>query len=173
VLISTCSTNPNSEINSLPVPNISLCNENVQHLHPDAFEATLETTTILAIRSNVMLTNEGPGHTLCDVFNFGNKFKNQEELFLRNNRITLFPENALGPINNLVYFSFGDDSNTEVFQRMESKVFSKLPKLQSLDISGPFLTSEKLAPDTFEGIARDIHVNLRGNRMTQLVAGFE
>jgi len=161
---------PAGAVKTIKARNISIhLNDKLEFIHPDSFEATLEITTILAVTQNELLTNQGPGHTPYDVFNFVNKFKNLEELFMESNKITVFPENALGPLNNLVYFKFGYDSNHgDILKRMESKIFSQLPKLQSLVLSYADIMLEKLAPDTFEGMAPGAQVDLRANHLWEL-----
>jgi len=136
-------------------------NDKLEVIHPDAFGETLETTTKISIDVNYALTNEGLGDPSYDLFSVIRKFKNLEKLYITSNKIQSLPDSAFGSLPNLwnIMFSFSDDP--AAVNKIGSKPFAGLPKLEilRLDSASSLSPPIEISEDAFQGLAKDVEVD--------------
>jgi len=150
--------------------NISiLFNKYLDFIHPDAFGATHETTTELILSSNPRLTNDGSGHNEHDVFDVVNKFKRLQNLYLFDDSIASFPDEAFGKHPELedLILSYDDESPANL-RSIGKRVFSGLPKLVDLRLAYANISPEIIHDKAFDGIGGNVEINLKGNPISRL-----
>jgi len=143
-------------------------NNNLEYIHPDAFGATLETTTILSVDNNEILSNEGLSNPAYNLFNVLNKFKNLEYLYIYDNPIQSLPDNAFVSLPNLVELLLAVSGEKGIGKKIGSKPFVGLPKLQYLRLVFSDISLDDIAEDAFEGIGKDSHVSLESMKFNRL-----
>jgi len=143
-------------------------NDKLEVIHPDAFDATLETTTKLFIDANVALTNERLGDPSYDIFNVIRKFKKLENLVIYDTPIQSLPDNAFGSLPNLVYRRFRFSDEPAAMHKIGSKPFAGLPNLQILMLEAISSTAE-IAKDAFESVAKDVDVYFGDFNLSKLL----
>jgi len=142
-------------------------NHELEYIHPDAFGATLETTTMLEFKMNGKLTNEGLSDPAFSLFNVVNKFQNLEALDIYYNPIPTLPDNAFGSLPNLRYLFF-ELTRNGAKKTFGSKPFAGLPQLETLMLYLSDISQEEIAEDAFEGIAKDAFVKFYSFNFTTL-----
>jgi len=126
---------PAEAFKKMKARNITIfANNKLKYIHPDAFAATFEATTILSINHNEGLTNENLPDPIYDIFNVVRQFKNLENLEIYSNPIRTLPNNAFGSLPSLVVLRLSLSGAIGNLKKIGSKPFSGLPKLQSLEL---------------------------------------
>jgi len=149
--------------------NITLyLNDELEYIHPNVFGSTLETLTILHIEGNHGLTNEGLSDPTYNLFNFLNQLRNLEDLHIYDNPIQSLPDNAFGTLPSLTNLLFDLAATNITLKKLGSRLFSGLPKLQTLQLHFSDILLENIAKDAFEGIGKDAHVFLKDFKLTTL-----
>jgi len=148
---------PENAIQTLKFVSIDISmNENLEYIHPNAFNATYSVTTNLSIWNNY-ISNDSPQEH--DIYNFLNKFKKIESIWIPGNQLSTVPENAFDSLPKLYDLYLGSNQ----IKSIGSKAFSKLSNMKKLYLSVDSISNNAIAVDAFESVSKSLNVDLTFN----------
>jgi len=148
---------PENAIRTLKFISIDISmNQNLQSIHLNAFNATYSVTTNLSLWNNY-ISNDSPHER--DIYNFFNKFKNIQSIWIPSNLLTSVPDNAFDLLPKLNDLYLGSNQ----IKSIGRKAFSKLPNMKKLYLSSDSISNTAIAADAFESVSQSLVVDLTYN----------
>jgi len=153
---------PENAIQTLKFVAIDLTmNENLEYIHPNAFNATYAVTKSLNFW-NDFISNDSPHER--DIYDLFNKFKNVESIWVPNNQLTSVPEDAFESLPYLFDLYLGNNN----IKSIGNYAFAKLPNLNKLYMSFNQISSNGISEYAFKSVDNSLVVDLTSNNIQYL-----